>query len=116
MDINNPFDKHREPKRYDVAEMLLTKETIAWTDIMEKVGNFSPRTMGYVLRGLEDQGAAILRLRDAEYGTLYRYDPDCPFEERYRLSKTDGPDAQRQDETKETPLVQSYAGEGVDLR
>ena len=79
---------------------------------MEKVGNFSPRTMGYVLRGLEDQGATILRLRDKEFGTLYRYDPDCKFEERYRLSKTDGPDAQRQHETKEAPLVQSYAGEG----
>ena len=116
MDITNPFDKHREPKRYDVAEMLLTKETIAWTDILEKVGNFSPRTMGYILRGLEDQGATILRLRDKEYGTLYRYDPDCKFEERYRLSKTDGPDAQRQHETKETPLVQSYAGEAVDMR
>ena len=109
MDITNPFDKHREPKRYDVAEMLLTKETIAWTDILEKVGNFSPRTMGYVLRGLEDQGATILRLRDKEYGTLYRYDPDCRFEERYRLSRTDGPDARRQEESRATPEVQAYA-------
>ena len=116
MDITNPFDKHREPKRYDVAKMLLTQKTIAWTDILEKVGNFSPRTMGYVLRGLEDQGATILRLRDKEYGTLYRYDPDCKFEERYRLSKTDGPDAHRQDNLPPPP-VQAYAGsEAVSLR
>lgn len=93
---SNPFDRVREPKRYDVAEMLLTGETISWNDIVTKVGNFSPRTMGYVLRGLEDQGATILRLRDAEHGTLYRYDPTCNYDERYRLSKADGPDAIRQ--------------------
>lgn len=92
----NPFDRNREPKRYDVAEMILSGETISWSDIQEKVGNFSPRTMGYILRGLEDQGATILRLRDAEHGTLYRYDPSCHYDERYRLSKADGPDAKRQ--------------------
>ena len=113
MGITNPFDKHREPKRYDVTEMLLTKETIAWTDILKKVGNFSPRTMGYVLRGLENQGATILRLRDKEYGTLYRFDPDCKFEERYRLSKTNGPDAERQ-EVPAPPAVVAYAS--VDMR
>lgn len=96
MTINNPFNRNREPKRYDVTDMLLSGETISWNDIVTKVGNFSPRTMGYVLRGLEDQGATILRLRDAEHGTLYRYDPDCPYDERYRLSKADGPDAVRQ--------------------
>ena len=111
MNIYNPFDKAREPKRYDVAEMLLTKETISWSDICDKVGNFSPRTMGYVLRGLEDQGATILRLRDSEYGTLYRYDPECKFEERYRLSKRDGPDADRQREASEPPEIQSYEAE-----
>lgn len=101
----NPFDRQREPKRYDVAEMILTGETISWNDILGKVGNFSPRTMGFVLRGLEDQGATILRLRDPEHGTLYRYDPTCAYDERYRLSKADGPDAQRQrgsDEQEET--------------
>ena len=54
--------------------------------------------MGYVLRGLEDQGATILRLRDNEHGTLYRYDPNCEYDDRYRLSKPDGPDAIRQRE------------------
>lgn len=92
----NPFDSSMEPKRFDVAEMLLTGETISWNDIITKVGNFSPRTMGFVLRGLEDQGATILRLRDPEHGTLYRYDPTCPYDNRYRLSKADGPDAKRQ--------------------
>lgn len=96
---NNPFDRTREPKRYDVAEMILSGETVSWNEIIEKVGNFSPRTMGYVLRGLEDQGATILRLRDAEYGTLYRYDPDCDYDPRYRLSKPDGPDALRDRES-----------------
>jgi len=91
----NPFDKNREPKRFDVTEMLLTGETVSWNDIITKVGNFSPRTMGFVLRGLEDQGATILRLRDPEHGTLYRYDPTCSYDERYRLSKPDGPDAKR---------------------
>jgi len=92
----NPFDRVREAKRFDVAEMLLTGDTVSWNDIIESVGNFSPRTMGYVLRGLEDQGATILRLRDAEHGTLYRYDPTCEYDARFRLSKSDGPDAQRQ--------------------
>lgn len=93
---DNPFDSKRDPKRYDVAEMLLSGETVSWAEIQEAVGNFSPRTMGYILRGLEDQGATILRLRDAEHGTLYRYDPACEYDERYRLSKADGPDAKRQ--------------------
>lgn len=94
--ITNPFNRTREPKRFDVAELILSGETVSWSDIVKKVGNFSPRTMGYVLRGLEDQGATILRLRDAEYGTLYRFDPDCEYDDRYRLSKADGPDAHRQ--------------------
>lgn len=92
----NSFDRIREPKRYDVTEMILSGETISWNDILTKVGNFSPRTMGYVLRSLEDQGATVLRLRDAEHGTLYRYDPSCEYDDRYRLSKPDGPDAVRQ--------------------
>ena len=99
----NPFDRAREPKRHDVAEMILTGDVISWSDITSKVGNFSPRTMGYVLRGLEDQGATILRLRDPEHGTLYRYDPSCEYDERYRLSKPNGPDAQRQRDFNGTP-------------
>lgn len=94
--IKNPFDKNREPKRFDVAELLLTGDTVSWGDICNKVGNFSPRSMGFVLRGLEDQGATILRLRDPEHGTLYRYDPTTMYDERYRLSKSNGPDAVRQ--------------------
>lgn len=96
--VNNPFDKNREPKRHDVAELLLSGEIISWSDICNAVGNFSPRSMGYVLRAIEDKGITILRLRDPEQGTLYRYDPVTPFEERYRLSKTEGPDAKRQRE------------------
>jgi len=92
----NPFDKNREPKRHDVAEILLTGETISWTELCEQVGHFSPRSMGYVLRALEDNQVTVLRLRDPELGTLYRYDPSTKYEERYRLSKPDGPDAKRQ--------------------
>lgn len=94
--IKNPFHPSREPKRYDIAELLLTGETVSWNEIVTRVGNFSPRSMGYVLRGLEDQGATILRLRDNEHGTLYRYDADCEYDPRYRLSKADGSDALRQ--------------------
>jgi DNA-binding transcriptional ArsR family regulator len=92
----NPFDKNREPKRHDVAELLLSGNTVSWSEINEAVGHFSPRSMGFVLRALEDMGVALLRLRDPEQGTLYRYDPATMFEERYRLSKADGPDAKRQ--------------------
>ena len=92
----NPFDKNREAKKHDVAEMLLTGKTVSWTDICDSVGHFSPRSMGYVLRALEDKGIPLLRLRDPEHGTLYRYDAGTPYEERYRLSKSDGPDAKRQ--------------------
>jgi len=92
----NPFDKNREPKRHDVAELLLSGEIVSWSDICNAVGNFSPRSMGYVLRALEDNGVSLLRLRDPEQGTLYRFDPGTPFEDRYRLSKKDGPDAKRQ--------------------
>lgn len=94
--IINPFNPSRDPKRHDVAQLLLSGETVSWNDIVSTVGNFSPRSMGYVLRGLEDQGATILRLRDNEHGTLYRFDPTCEYDERYRLSKSDGPDAHRQ--------------------
>lgn len=93
---DNPFDSKREPKRYDVTELILSGETVSWTEIQEVAGNFSPRTMGFVLRSLENNGVTVLRLRDAEHGTLYRYDPSCAYDERYRLSKPDGPDAKRQ--------------------
>lgn len=96
MKPKNPFDKFREPKRHDVAELLLSGETVSWAEINEAVGHFSPRSMGYVLRALEDNKIPLLRLRDPEQGTLYRYDPATEYEERYRLSKSDGPDAQRQ--------------------
>lgn len=96
MKPKNPFDKNREPKRHDVAELLLSGETISWSEINEQVGHFSPRSMGYVLRALEDDKVTILRLRDPELGTLYRFDPKTEYEERYRLSKSDGPDARRQ--------------------
>lgn len=102
--IKNPFDKNREPKRHDVAELLLSAQTVSWGDIVDKVGNFSPRSMGYVLRGLEDQGATLLRLRDPEHGTLYRYDPTAFYEERYRLSKPHGSDADRhRQQNQQTP-------------
>ena len=91
----NPFNKEAEPSRYEVAELLLSGETVSWNDIVNKVGKFSTRSMGYVLRGLEDQEATILRLRDPEHGTLYRYDPMCTYDERFRLSKTSGSDANR---------------------
>ena len=97
-DHTNTFHPSREPKKHDVTELLLSGETVSWGDIVVKVGNFSPRAMGYVLRGLEDQKATILRVRDAEHGTLYRYDPSCEWDDRYRLSKADGNDAQRQRE------------------
>jgi hypothetical protein len=96
MKPKNPFDKNREPKRHDVAELLLSGETVSWAEITEAVGHFSPRSMGYVLRALEDNQITLLRLRDPEQGTLYRYDPNTSYEERYRLSKADGPDAKRQ--------------------
>lgn len=92
----NPFDRVREEKKYKVAQMILSGTTVSWTDLIENVGSLSPRTMGYVLRGLEDQGATILRIRDDEHGTLYRYDPACEYDARFRLSKADGPDALRQ--------------------
>jgi len=91
----NPFDPVKDPKRHTLAEMLLSGDTVSWDDLSERVGPLSPRTMGAVLRGLEAQQATILRLRDSEHGTLYRYDPHCPFEARFRLSKADGPDAAR---------------------
>lgn len=94
--LKNPFNQAREPKRHDVAELLLSGETVSWSDICSEVGHFSPRSMGYVLRALEDLGITLLRLRDSEHGTLYRYDAGTPYEERYRLSKTTGPDSKRQ--------------------
>ena len=98
MKAKNPFDKNREPKRHDVTELLLSGETVSWAEINERVGHFSPRSMGYVLRALEDNKITLLRLRDPELGTLYRFDPNTSYEERYRLSKSDGPDAKRQRE------------------
>ncbi len=92
----NPFNKARDAKRHDVAELLLSGEIVSWADICDTVGHFSPRSMGYVLRAIEDLGVTILRLRDTENGTLYRYDPTTEYEERYRLSKSNGPDAIRQ--------------------
>jgi len=92
----NPFDKNREPKRHDVAELILEGKTIAWSEICSAVGHFSPRSMGYVLRALEDQKITVLRLRDPEFGTLYRYDSVTEYEDRFRLSKPNGPDAKRQ--------------------
>lgn len=92
----NPFNKAREAKRHDVAELLLSGETVSWLEITESVGHFSPRSMGYVLRALEDMGVTLLRLRDNDNGTLYRYDAGTLYEDRFRLSKTSGSDAIRQ--------------------
>jgi hypothetical protein len=94
---SNIFHPARDPKKHSVTQLLLSGETLSWTNILEEVGSFSPRAMGYVLRGLEDQQATILRVRDLEHGTLYRYDPEVPWDDRYRLS-SNGSDAHRQRE------------------
>lgn len=92
----NPFDQHRDRKRWTVAELILSGRTVSWTDIREAVGKMSPRTMGFVLRALEDRELTILRLRDPEHGTLYKYEAALPFDPAYRVSKQSGYDAERQ--------------------
>lgn len=92
----NPFNAETDNKRHSIAQMLLSGDTLSWTDLSENVGALSPRTMGAVLRALEGQGATILRLRHPEHGTLYRYDPACRFDAQFRISKADGPDALRE--------------------
>lgn len=92
----NPFDPVDESKLYDVAEMLLSGETVSWNDILAEVGSFSPRSMGRVLRALERQHLSILRLRDPYHGTLYRFDPEVEFDEKYRLSDDGSRDGQRE--------------------
>jgi hypothetical protein len=92
----NIFHPIRDEKKHRVTELLLAGNTVSWTNILEEVGTFSPRAMGAVLRGIEDQQATVLRVRDPEHGTLYRYDPKCAWDDRYRLSRSDGADAQRQ--------------------
>lgn len=115
MIVKNPFSKQRNPKRYEVAELVLSGNTVSWQEICKAVGKCSPRTMGYILRALEDQGATIHRLRDTEIGTMYKYDPTCEFEERYRLSKANGADARREAEKEDAaanpPAVYSYENE-----
>jgi len=97
MTHTNVFHPARDPKKHAVTELLLSGQTISWSNILSEVGSFSPRAMGYVLRGIEDQQGTILRVRDPEHGTLYRYDPEVPWDDRYRLSSI-GSDAERQRE------------------
>jgi len=96
MTHTNPFNAMTDEKKHQVASLLLSGDTVSWTDLSERVGALSPRTMGAVLRALEGGGATILRLRHPEHGTLYRYDPHCEFDPRYRVSRPDGPDALRE--------------------
>jgi hypothetical protein len=65
----------------------------------------SPRTLGRVLRVMEDNRMTLVRFRDQEWGSLYRYVPDVAFREDLRLSKIDGADAMRGAIVEEPPEV-----------
>ena len=95
MSIENPFDPELEPKRFNVAQLLLSGHTISFDDLkLAAGGTLSPRTLGFVLRELEARQLTIMRLRDDEMGTLYRLDPDVTFDPEARVSKL-GPDSRR---------------------
>lgn len=77
-----------------MAELILSGDTVSWDELRAVCGGrLSPRTFGFILRDLESLGATIMKVRDPEYGTLYRYDSSVGFDDRYRLSKDDGNDA-----------------------
>lgn len=101
----NPFDPKKEPKRHDVAELLLTAQPVTWDMIVDEVGNFSPRSLGAVIRAMEDNKLTLLKVRHVQYGTVYRYDPDAKWEGRYRLSDPNSHDAraERQKKKKSAP-------------
>lgn len=98
----NPYSAVHEPKKYNVAKLLLSGDTVSYDDLrLVAGGTLSPRTFGQILRDLEGQQLSFLRIRDPALGSLYRFDPLVPFDERFRLGKTDGPDALRHTEQAE---------------
>lgn len=100
-DEHNPYSPVHEPKKYNVAKLLLSGVTVSFDDLrLAAGGSLSPRTFGQILRDLESQQLSFLRIRDPALGSLYRFDPLVPFDERFRLGKI-GPDAQRQAEQSE---------------
>lgn len=95
-EITNRFSKSKEPKLWNVTQLLLAGETVSWDDLRAVAGGrLSPRTFAFVLRDLEAQGATLIKYRTKEYGTLYRFDPGLAFDPVMRVSKSDGPDALR---------------------
>ena len=98
----NPYSPTHESKKHNVAALLLSGDTVSYDDLrLVAGGHLSPRTFGRILRDLEGQQLSFLRIRDPSLGSLYRFDPLVPFDERFRLGKTDGPDALRQIEDSE---------------
>ena len=92
----NPYSPTHESKKHNVAALLLSGDTVSYDDLrLVAGGHLSPRTFGRILRDLEGQQLSFLRIRDPSLGSLYRFDPLVPFDERFRLGKTDGPDALR---------------------
>jgi len=94
---HNPYDKLRDPKRHNVCALLLSGSTVSWDELRDSAGGrLSPRTFAFILRELEShQHVSILKMRDPEYGTLYRYDASVPYDDHYRLSRATGPDGKR---------------------
>jgi len=86
-EVINPFDKGTP--RHAVAALLLKRGLHSWEELVEAAGGtLSPRTMGAVLVGLEEQGARFTKSRNVEYGVCYEFDPTAPS-----LAKLDGADA-----------------------
>jgi hypothetical protein len=100
-DLTNPFDKKENPNYYGAAALMLKRGEHSWEEVIEAAGGtLSPRSMGVVLRALEDQGVRFNRRRDPEWGTVYELDPSGQAE---RLAKTDGPDATGEHQPRNAP-------------
>lgn len=103
MTPSNPFDPKADPKGHAVAEALMATadgEPASFDELSAACAaatgkRLSPRTLGRVLRVMEDHEFTLVRFRDDEWGSLYRWVPDVKFRDEFRLSKADGPDAMR---------------------
>ena len=75
-----PYDPTREPKKWNVAKLLLSGDTVSVDELrLVAGGRLSPRTMGFILRDLEAQKLSFLRGQRPRAGDALPVRPGRPL-------------------------------------
>lgn len=93
MTVKNLFHKYGEAREYRVAERLLSGKTASFDDLRlaaGKDGKLSKNSLSMVIGMIEDQCGYVVKKKDFDIGTVYRYVEDAEYDPKRALTNPNG--------------------------